>query len=231
MKIHLMRQRQTCLSGFTLLELLSVIALIAILAGLLLPVSAGIIQRGRDTQCANNLRQIGIGANAAAADNNNTYPIIEYDASGNGTVSNVLNTNALPLAQALAPYGVTGKVLICPADAATPNPPGPSYLASYGGGSSYMWSPVAEDNSSNAPQLITRRGGGRNGAQGGVSMNQVSIPPSRLQLASDWQPVHFPSDVIPELGTSKMEYIVYADGHVRTGSRKFWAKQNSGGGS
>src|ERR1700727_735676 len=114
MKMHLMGQRQTCQGGFTLIELLCVIAIIAILAGLLLPVSASIIQRGRDTQCANNLRQIGIGANAAAADNNNTYPIIEYDASGSGTVSNILNTTALPLAQALLPYGVTGKVLICP---------------------------------------------------------------------------------------------------------------------
>jgi prepilin-type N-terminal cleavage/methylation domain-containing protein len=225
-----MHQRQTFQAGFTLLELLCVIALIAILAGLLLPVSASIIQRARDTQCANNLRQIGIGANAAAVDNNNTYPIIEYDPSS-GSVASILNTSALPLAQALAPYGVTGKVLICPADAMQPNPPGPAYLASYSGGTSYMWSPVAEDNSSNAPQLITRRGTGRNGATGGVSMNQVTIPPSRLQLCSDWTAVHFPSDVIPALGVTKMEYIVYADGHVRTGSRHFWVQQNSGGGS
>ena len=225
-----MRQRQFFQNGFTLLELLSVIALIAILAGLLLPVSANMVQRARDTQCANNLRQIGIGANAAAADNNNTYPIIEYDPSS-GSVSQILNTNALPLAQALAAYGVTGKVLICPVDAMQPNPPGPAYLASYSGGTSYMWSPVAEDNSSNAPQLITRRGTGRAGATGGLSMNQITIPPSRLQLCSDWTAVHFPSDVIPQLGTTKMEYIVYADGHVRTGSRRFWAHQNGGGGS
>jgi prepilin-type N-terminal cleavage/methylation domain-containing protein len=230
--MYFMRQRQTSHSGFTLIELLTVIAIIAILAGLLLPVSASIIQRARDTQCANNLRQIGIGANAAASDNNNTYPIIEFDpGSDPPTVANIMNTTALPLAQALQPYGVTGKVLICPADAVQPTPPGPSYLQSYGAGCSYMWSPVAEDNSSNAPQLITRRGSGRNGISGGLSMNQVAIPPSRLQLCSDWTAVHFPSDVIPQLGVNKMEYIVYADGHVRTGSRRFWVQQNSGGGS
>jgi prepilin-type N-terminal cleavage/methylation domain-containing protein len=220
-----MHQRQTCPSGFTLIELLSVIALIAILAGLLLPVSASIIQRARDTQCANNLRQIGVGANAAAADNNNTYPIIEYsggDDTGQGAtagpVSTILGAPALPLAQALARYGVSGNVLICPADAKTTK----NYVTY---GTSYMWSPVAEDQSSNAPQMITRRGG-----NGNTSMNQVNIPPSRLQLCSDWTAVHFPTDVIPGLGVGKMQYIVYADGHVRTGSRSFWKKQNSGGG-
>jgi prepilin-type N-terminal cleavage/methylation domain-containing protein/prepilin-type processing-associated H-X9-DG protein len=210
--------QRSCHQGFTLIELLTVITLIAILTGLLLPVSSGIIKRGRDTQCASNLRQIGIAANAAAADNNNIYPIVEFDPVG-GTVANVYNPAALPIQKALAPYGITQKVLTCPADAVLPTPPGPSYVTY---GSSYMWSPVAEDNSANAPQLITRRGAGPGGGVGGTSINQISIPPSRCQLCSDWTAVHYPSDVIPALGTGKMMYIVYADGHVRTGQRKGW---------
>jgi len=217
--------------GFTLIELLSVITIIAILAGLLLPVSSSIITRAHDTQCANNLRQIGIAANAAAADNNNTYPIIEIDPTTQ-MVANVLQTGALPMGQALAPYGITAKILICPADAALPTPPGPEYLQM--NGSSYMWAPYSEDNSANTPTIIRRGipgGGGASGTQGRAMVNQVSVPPSRVQLCSDWTAVHFPTDVIPGLGTGKMMYIVYADGHVRTGKHGVKLPMTTGGGS
>jgi prepilin-type N-terminal cleavage/methylation domain-containing protein len=48
-------------SGFTLVELLVVIAIIGVLIGLLLPAVQSARESARRSQCANNLRQLGLG--------------------------------------------------------------------------------------------------------------------------------------------------------------------------
>ncbi|MCW5558585.1 MAG: prepilin-type N-terminal cleavage/methylation domain-containing protein [Verrucomicrobiae bacterium] len=60
--------------GFTLVELLTVIAILALLAALILPCIALASQAGRRTACLSNLRQIGLGIQSYTGDFNGRIP-------------------------------------------------------------------------------------------------------------------------------------------------------------
>ena len=60
--------------GFTLVELLVVIAVIAILAALLLPALGRAKERSLTTKCLSNLRQIGVAVQLYMDDNGSRYP-------------------------------------------------------------------------------------------------------------------------------------------------------------
>ncbi len=102
--------------GFTLIELLVVIAIIAILAAILFPVFAQAREKGRQTQCVSNMKQIGTALMMYTQDYDETYPFGyqyhgTYNASGACTASNHLLEWWQDLAR---PYVKNEMVYQCP---------------------------------------------------------------------------------------------------------------------
>jgi prepilin-type N-terminal cleavage/methylation domain-containing protein/prepilin-type processing-associated H-X9-DG protein len=97
-------------AGFTLVELLVVIAVIAILAAILYPVLAMAREAARRTSCLSNLRQIGTSIQVYMQDYDGTYPTNPGAPSG----SNPESQNIYPFFVKLFPYHRNYQLFICP---------------------------------------------------------------------------------------------------------------------
>lgn len=102
-------------SGFTLIELLVVIAIISILAAIMFPVFSSVREKGRQSQCLSNLRQLGI-AMQCYLDDYEKYP---GAGAASSTGGDWVPGNALPIdlgSGALYPYVRTDGVFVCLSD-------------------------------------------------------------------------------------------------------------------
>lgn len=153
--------------AFTLVELIAVIALVAILVGLMVPEAQRLVERARSTACSANLRNIGMAVRNYINDNDGTYPVIETNPEAPIYPEEV---QARGMLETLEPYGVTGRSLLCPSDRR-----GPDYFAQRG--TSYEWRPVIDGESSLNPILYTRRG-------------ERQVDPARVRIVMDFTPVH-----------------------------------------
>jgi prepilin-type N-terminal cleavage/methylation domain-containing protein/prepilin-type processing-associated H-X9-DG protein len=93
---------------FTLIELLTVISIIAILAALLLPTLGKARGRAKLTQCKSNLKQIGTAFASYMIDYKDVFPIAAQKPT--------INTSDPRIADVLLPYAGSANVFKCPVD-------------------------------------------------------------------------------------------------------------------
>lgn len=94
--------------GFTLVEILVVVAIVGLLMALIVPVLMNSRSQARRIQCANNLRELHRGVNLYCMDNRMLYPILALKPSA--------NSSAMRLRDLLEPILRDPRVFKCPED-------------------------------------------------------------------------------------------------------------------
>src|SRR5437867_2481343 len=101
--------------GFTLVELLTVIGIIAVLIAMLFPALIGARRAAQATQCASNLRQLTIALINYSADFKGYFPVNVGAIKQYWTTKSAIGRYIRPTL-ATTDETVGGSVMICPSD-------------------------------------------------------------------------------------------------------------------
>lgn len=112
------RPRSKRSAAFTVIELLTVVAILGVLAALLLPWMKRTMETTRQTKCASNLRQVGMAMNLFASDNGERYPAAYGDSLNTVSLTWMWQLKSylgLPEnSMGMSPLPRAASVLICP---------------------------------------------------------------------------------------------------------------------
>jgi len=240
--------------AFTLIELLIVIAIIAILAAILMPVLSAAKKKGAQSTCINNQKQLGLGMKIYVDDNNSTFPGIASRMYGCQTPDWIYwrtNTALYPsFTQSpilVAVPGMQKPSLRCPLD--TSDVDRDNYAANYGDGYgpylfSYSFNGYALDDNDNnlGMSTVVSASGGTTTAYP-FKENSVRNPSQKITLAEE--PGSLASDDSPD-GSSIINDgrwvpnqdaltirhggkadVAFGDGHVQAVTPDFGADTNN----
>ncbi len=180
-----MKHQRSRAHAFTLIEILVVIGIVVMLAGLLFPVFNSAREGARTTSCASNLRQIGQAMSLYASDHRQRYPVVE-------------TSPGCTWVDAIYPYAKSPALFQCPSANRGKYVPGCPPLTEEIPGTS----PPVRDGFNGSYDMVTPFVETKTTQNGGTITKEFHIEPTSLSVSS----YRFPSTTILVLDGSDDSY-------------------------